>query len=150
MNKKYLILIPLSVIWLAVCSYIAYQGQFPLSEQLNPDLLGNTTNLPMDYSYPTSDILQACFIYTIWMLSYAFLFCSKYAIKRPLISYALCSILPILLPLLSFVWANDVPQYIAVLIIVIWATSFFHFLLLPILLPIYRKYIHPNTASISQ
>lgn len=145
MNKKYLILIPLSVIWLAVCSYIAYQGQFPLSEQLNPDLLGNTTNRPIDYSYPTSDILQACFIYTIWMLSYAFLFCSKYAIKHPLISYALCSILPILLPLLSFVWANDVPQYIAALIIVIWATSLFHFLLLPILLPIYRKYIYPNT-----
>ena len=141
MNKRYFILIPLLLIWLAVCAYIAYQGQFPTQEQIdNTEIL----SLQIHNNYPTSEILQACFIYSIWMASYAFLFCSKYSAKHPFISFAFCSILPILLPLLSFVWAIDVPPYIAALIIITWITSLIHFLLLPILLPIYRKYIYPK------
>lgn len=144
MNRRYFILIPLFFIWLCACGYIAYQGQFPTQEQIdNAQIL----SLQIHNNYPTSEILQACFIYTIWIMSYAFLFCSRYAVKHPFISYAFCSILPVLLPLLSFVWANDVPPYIAALIIVIWTTSLFHFLILPILLPIYRKYIYPQQTN---
>lgn len=144
MNRRYFILIPLFLIWLSACGYIAYQGQFPTQEQIdNAEIL----SLQIQHHYPTSEILQACFIYVIWIASYAFLFCSKYAVKHPFISYAFCSILPILLPLLSFVWAIDVPPYIAALIIVIWASSLFHFLILPFVLPIYRKYIYPQQTN---
>ena len=144
MNRRYFILIPLFFIWLSACSYIAYQGQFPTQEQIdNAKIL----SLQIQHPYPTSEILQACFIYAIWIVSYAFLFCSKYAVKHPFISYAFCSILPILLPLLSFVWAINVPPYIAALIIVIWASSLFHFLILPFILPIYRKYIYPRQSK---
>jgi hypothetical protein len=66
MNKKYLILIPLFLIWLMACVSIAYQGLF-YSEYLIKFL----RKPPQEYDYPTFQVIILCLIYALWMSSYA-------------------------------------------------------------------------------
>ena len=137
-KKRYYILIPLFCIWVIATITIAYQGIF-YSEYLINFLQKN----PQSYPYPIFQVLILSFIYGVWLLSYFFLLCTDWGVKHPFISYTLCSILPIIIApmgLFSLLYAS--PHLIAFILICV-ATTLFHFLLLPILIPIYRKYVYP-------
>ncbi|MFW1943069.1 hypothetical protein ACG93R_06120 [Acinetobacter guillouiae] len=139
MNKKYLILIPLFLIWFIASISIAYQGLF-YSEYL----INFLRKKPQDYGYPLFQVVILCSIYSLWMWSYAYLLCSETAIRRPFLSYTVCSILPIVIPVYGVIILIYSPPDIITFILISCATSLFHFLLLPILMPIYRKYISPK------
>lgn len=139
MNKRYVILIPLFLIWLIASLSIAYQGQF-YSEYLI-DFLHKKAQ---DYPYPIVQVLILSILYGFWLLSYIFLLCSYWAVKHPFISYSLCSILPILLSIYGFFIAFVSPLHMITFILICVATTLFHFLLLPVLIPIYRQYVYPK------
>ncbi|RZG87198.1 hypothetical protein EXE10_04760 [Acinetobacter sp. WCHAc060033] len=143
MNKRYFILIPLFCIWLIASLVIAYQGQF-YSEYLIEFL----KKQPQNYPYPIFQVLTLSFIYGIWLLSYAFLFCSNWGVKHPYITYTLCSILPILLSSYGFFIAFVSSLHVIAFILISIATTLLHFLLLPVLIPVYRKYVYPNKVHL--
>lgn len=138
-NKRYFILIPLFFLWLIASLVIAYQGLF-YSEYLIDFLQRKAQNYP----YPIFQIVILSLIYGLWLFSYAFLLCSNWGIKHPFICYTLCSILPIIIaPIGLFALVYSSPHLIAFILICL-ATTMFHFLLFPILIPIYRKYVYPK------
>ena len=138
-NNRYSIIIPLFCIWLIASLVIAYQGLF-----YTEYLIGFLHKKAQHYSYPFSQIIILSIIYGAWMLSYAFLLCSNLGIKHPFMTYTLCSILPILITLYGFFIAFLSSLHVIAFILICVATTIFHFLLFPILIPIYRKFVYPK------
>ena len=138
MNKYYSLLIPLCI-WLIVCFTMAYQGQF-----YSEFLINYFGRKKQNYPYPIYQIFILALIYGLWLYSYVWLLSAKFAIQHPFISYTLCSILPILLSTLGLFLLVYASPHLIVFILASIATTLFHFLLLPVLIPIYRKYVYPK------
>ena len=139
MDQTKLLRYALCLIWLAACITMLYQGQY-----YSEFLIGYLGRKPQEYPYPIIQIIIFALIYALWLYSYEWLLHANFAIRHPFISYTLCSIFPILLSaagLFLLVYAS--PHLIA-FILFTFATTLLHFLLLPALIPLYRKYIYPK------
>ena len=135
--KKYIpTILILLIIWLTASAFIAYQGQFISS------YLKSRGMLQEEYAYPVDGVLFCITAYAIVILNYAFLLLSPFSIRHPFISFLLFSIIPVSFTCISFLGAMHASSYWDALIIVMLFTFFLHFLLLPFLLPLHRKYIY--------
>ena len=142
MNKRYFISIPIFCIWIIVCLTMAYLGQFYSDFLIN--YLGRKQQY---YPYPIYQILILGLIYGAWLLSYMWLLSADFAIRHPFISYTLCSIFPILFTALGLFLLVYASPHLIVFILTSIATTLLHFLLLPVLMPIYRKYVYPKITT---
>lgn len=136
MPKKYSILLVLLLIWLIASGFIAWQGQF-----ISGYLVYVRGMTQAEYEYPTDGVLFCIFIYLIVIINYAVLFMSKFSQQHPYMSYLLLSIIPVLMTGYAFLGAMHAPCFWDAFIVVMLLTFLLHFLLLPVLLVIYRKYI---------
>ena len=135
MKHKYFIYIILFLIWLLASSYIAWQGQF-ISGYLE-----SRGMLQQEYNYPTDGVLFCIVAYGFVCINYALLFTFEESLKHPFISYFLSTIVPAFLTFLAFLGAMHASSHWGAFIVVMLLTFLLHFLLLPVLLAVYRKRI---------
>lgn len=141
MKLKYCIYLILLIIWVFASAYIAWQGQYISS------YLESRGMLQQEYNYPTDGILFCIFAYAFVCINYALLFSFEFALKHPYISYLLATIVPTLLTVLAFLGAMHASSHWGAFIVVMMMTCLLHFLLVPVLMGIYRKYALNQTKT---
>ena len=139
MTKKNITLLILFLIWLIASGFIAWQAQF-----IDPYLQhqGITQN---KYTYSLNEVMCYITAYAVLMLNYALLFLSKFSNKHPHISYLLFSILPLLMIVSASLFTLHASSPLGTFFTIMIFTFLLHFLLVPVLLAIYRKYANPIT-----
>ena len=128
----YLILL---IIWLLASAYMAWQGQYISS------YLESRGMLQQEYNYPTDGVLFCIATYAFVCINYALLFSFEFCLEHPYSSYLLATIVPTLLTVLAFLGAMHASSHWGAFIMVMLFTFLLHFLLVPILMGIHRKYV---------
>lgn len=133
MNKNYVALIALFLIYILGCSYIAYEGQFISS------YLESRGVLQEEYEYPLSGVLFCCGLYLLVILNYIPLFWLKFSKNHPYMSFILASIIPLLTTFYSFLGAMHASSFWGAFILVMMITFLAHFLILPFIVKHYKN-----------
>ena len=120
-------------IWLFASSYIAYNGQF-ISGYLKSRGMTQA-----EYQYPLDSVLFCILLYSLVCINYLVLFVFKWNLQRPYLAYLIYSIIPILMTFLAFLGAMHASSAWDAFIVVMLFTFLLHFLLIPVLLALYRK-----------
>ena len=128
----YLILL---IIWFLASAYMIWQGQYISS------YLESRGMLQQEYNYPTDGVLFCIAAYAFVCINYALLFSFEFCLKHPYSSYLLATIVPTLLTVLAFLVAMHASSHWGAFIVVMLFTFLLHFLLVPILMGIHRKYV---------
>ena len=139
MKHNYFIYLILLIIWLLASAYMAWQGQYISS------YLESRGMLQQEYNYPTDGVLFCIAAYAFVCINYALLFSFEFCIKHPYSSYLLATIVPTLLTALAFLGAMHASSHWGAFIVVMLFTFLLHFLLVPILMGIHRKYVLNQT-----
>ncbi len=117
-------------IWILTSGYIAYEGRFPSA------YLASRGMTQAEYAYPLDGVSFCIFLYAVVCINYALLFLSFWSLKHPYLAF---SIVPMLMTILAFLGAMHASSYWGAFITVMLFTFLLHFLLVPVLMSLYRK-----------